>query len=66
MSPKVARLLKAVTSLSPLERKDFDDGVLSHRGASGEQKILLERNFSKTAGIDLGPIDSSKCPACGK
>jgi len=66
MTKRAERVVAGFASLNASERQDvINDINRLIRATPREEEELLE-NFSKRAGIDLGPVGQGGCPCCGK
>lgn len=62
MEKKVERLFNAFTELSEIERSAFVDRIEHYQRIGYPEKHALKEELRKS----LGPINSAKCPYCGK
>lgn len=66
MSKASDRVVSGFIQLTPQDRQDAITEINRYINAQERDKQQLEESLAKRAGIDLGPMDSGKCPCCGK
>jgi hypothetical protein len=65
MTPAVARLVKALDTLSSTERAEFLSFVSRRQVATGHTLTLVNEEFRKAQTINFAPAPGP-CPTCGK
>lgn len=63
----VKLVMNGFTNLSPLEKQEFIDLLNKYLKSYGNDKMILESTFSKTAAsMSTGPLSNNICKCCGR
>ena len=62
---KVLLVLNGYKNLTIAERNQFVEEINKYMKAQGNEKLLMEANFSKAAS-STGPVGQGKCSCCGR
>lgn len=66
MTKNAERVVAGFARLTNPERADVVKDLNRIIEAGEDTKRELCENFSKRAGVDIGPLGSGGCPCCGK
>ena len=66
MSVASNKVVVGFTKLSSTDQQAVAAEISRYLKAKPSEQQEIQENFSKQAGVELGPLNSGKCPCCNK